>query len=103
MEETKEIRVTCYRFDPATDKEPRRESYLVPIQGITSVLNVLDYIQKNLDPSLAYYDCCRRGLCAKCPVKVNGVKGLACEMVVESDIAVEPISEEKVQRDLVTY
>ncbi len=103
MEETKEIQVTCFRFDPATDREPRRENYSVPIQGITSVLNVLEYIQKNLDPSLAYYDCCRRGLCAKCPVKVNGVKGLACEMVVEGDIVIEPVSEDKVRRDLVTY
>ncbi len=103
MDRTKEIEVTCFRFDPATDEGPHRQNYRVPIEGITSVLNILEYIQKNLDPSLAYYDCCRRGLCGKCPVKVNGVKGLACEMVVDGDITIEPISEEKVQRDLVTY
>jgi len=103
MEETKEIKVTCYRFDPVTDKQPRQETYVVPIQGIMSVLNVLEYIQRHHDPSLAYYSCCRRGLCAKCPVKVNGVNGLACEMVVDGDIVVEPIHEKKIQRDLAAY
>jgi len=103
MEETKEIRVTCYRFDPSAEKESRRETYVVPLRGIMSVLNVLEYIQKPHDPSLAYYSCCRRGLCAKCPVKVNGVNGLACEMVVVGDIVVEPVNEKKIQRDLVAY
>ena len=103
MEEKQEIQVTCYRFDPATDRKPQRQSYIVPIRGLTSVLNVLEYIQKNLDPSLAFYGCCRRGLCAKCSVQVNGVRGLACEMVVDGDVIIEPVSEEKVKRDLVTY
>lgn len=101
--EEREVRVTCYRFDPATDKEPRQETYLVPIHGVTTILNVLEYIQKNHDPSLAYYSCCRRGLCRKCRVKVNGVNGLACEVVVNGDIVIEPVSEKKVDRDLVVF
>jgi succinate dehydrogenase/fumarate reductase-like Fe-S protein len=101
--ETKEIKVTCFRFDPMVDKSSRMETYVVPIDEMTSVLNVLEYIQKNCEPSLAYYSCCRRGLCAKCNVKVNGVNGLACEMVVEGDMIIEPVHEDRVQRDLVTF
>ena len=103
MVETKEIKVTCFRFDASVDQSSRRETFVVPIDGMTSVLNVLEYIQKNYEPSLAYYSCCRRGLCAKCNVKVNGVNGLACEMVVEGDILIEPVNEDKIQRDLVTF
>jgi succinate dehydrogenase / fumarate reductase iron-sulfur subunit len=101
--ELKEVCVTCYRFDPAIDKEPRQEIYVVPIQGVTTILNVLEYIQKNHDPSLAYYSCCRRGLCKRCRVKVNGLNVLACEMVVNGNIVIEPVSEKKVDRDLVVF
>ena len=103
MEERKTVRVTYFRFDPTLDPEPRRPTFEVPIQGTMSVLNVLEYIQRYLDPSIAYYSCCRRGLCGKCGVKVNGTPGLACEMVVEGDMVIEPLNEKKLQRDLACY
>ena len=103
-EEMRKIKVKCFRFDPSCEKEPRYQYYYVPIEGEMSVLNVLDYIYEQLDPSLAYrrYVACKRGVCTECAVRVNGKNELACRKSVDGDLTIEPVSKERVSRDLVT-
>ena len=97
------IKVKCFRFDPSHEKEPRYENYEVPVDTEMSVLDVLDYIYENIDASLAYRrsNACNRGLCAECMLKINGKALLACQQSVEGDLIIEPLSKEKVLRDLV--
>lgn len=101
----KKITVKVFRFDPTADKESYYQDYEVPISDGMSAMNALDYIYQNLDSSIAYYDHagCALGICARCTGKVNGKAGLFCQMLIEGDVCLEPTSESKVIKDLVTH
>ena len=98
------IKVKVFRFDPSTNKKYCK-TYNVPLplqQGL-SVLDVLDYIYENLDPSLSYYDhaACRHGICSGCILVINGKTSLACQTPVSGDITVNPPLKFKIVKDLV--
>lgn len=98
--------VSIYRFDPETDTEGRFKSYEVNMDPGMSVMDVLDFIHFNIDPSLSYYShsACLHGICSRCVVRVNGKNGLACETPIPEtgDFTIEPTSRERVLKDLVT-
>ena len=96
----RKITVECFRFDPDKDSEPRFQSYEVPFVKDSSVLDVLNYIYENLDPSLGFYASCRRGCCGRCNMKINGKTRLACAELVTGDLKLEPVKLDKVVRDL---
>ena len=89
-----------YRFNPAKDKEVRYQTYVVPLAGQMSVLNVLQYINEHYDGGLAYYASCRIGKCTGCIVRVNGKSRLACTEPVQGDLTLEPVSPKQVIKDL---
>jgi succinate dehydrogenase/fumarate reductase iron-sulfur protein len=97
------VKVRIFRSNPARKQnDPGYQTYDVPIVERMSVLNVLQYINERYDGGLAYYVSCRRGLCSGCAVRVNGRPRLACTELVDSDITIEPISEDRVLKDLLT-
>lgn len=100
-EEKKSVNITILRTRPGKTDEPISETYQVPIEGKTSVLNALDYIFENLDPSLGYYSSCRIGKCMGCQVVVDGKVRFACTTLIQGDITVEPLKKFKVIKDLV--
>ncbi len=100
VEEGKKITVKYFRFDPDTDAKPRFEKYEVPFVKDSSVMDVLEYIYENLDPSIAYYTSCRKGICGRCNIKVNGKARLSCGELVTGDLKLEPARPDKVVRDL---
>ena len=72
------------------------------VENQWTVMDVLDYIALNLDPSLGYYrhSVCNQGVCGRCGVKVNGRPVLACTSKVQGeDILLEPLKN-RVIRDL---
>ena len=76
------------------------KSYQVPYSEGLSVLGVLQYIQENFDPTLAFYSSCRMGKCTGCFVNINGKTRLACTTIVTGNLKILP-SNGKVIRDLV--
>lgn len=75
--------------------------YEVPVTGGTSVLAVLDHIQRHLRPDLAYLASCRRGFCDICLVRVGGRVCRSClELVTEDELRIEPARVDRVIRDL---
>jgi succinate dehydrogenase/fumarate reductase iron-sulfur protein len=100
MDEVKKITVECFRFNPEEDSEPTYKKYEIPFVEDSSVLDALRYIYENLDPSLAFYSSCRRGVCARCNIRVNGKPCLACGEKVMGDLRLEPVKTDKVIRDL---
>ena len=102
MNETREISVKVFRFNPRQgETKSRMETYTVAIvEGGTSVMNVLHYISEHYDGGLAYYASCRRGACAGCAVRVNGKVRLACLEIVDGDLVLEPVAEDRVLKDL---
>jgi succinate dehydrogenase/fumarate reductase-like Fe-S protein len=98
--EQRKIEVRVFRFNPGVDKDPRYEVYKVPHIEDSTVSNVLRYINEEYDGGLAHYLSCRRGICAECMVRVNGKVVLGCMEIVRGDITIEPVTPERVIKDL---
>ncbi|HSA90837.1 MAG TPA: succinate dehydrogenase/fumarate reductase iron-sulfur subunit [Burkholderiales bacterium] len=82
------------------------QEFEVPRQPSQTVLDVVTYIQRMLDPTLAYRFACRVGMCGSCAMTVNGVPRWTCrthvDKVLEKDaISVAPLRNLPVIRDLV--
>ena len=88
-------------------KEGDFQSFDVPRQPSQTVLDVVTYIQRTLDPTLAYRFACRVGMCGSCAMTVNGVARWTCrthiDKVVKNDqMEIAPLRNLPVIRDLVT-
>jgi fumarate reductase iron-sulfur subunit len=85
----------------------RFQEFDVPRQTSQTVLDVVTYIQRTLDPTLAYRYACRVGMCGSCAMTVNGVPRWTCrthvDKVLKNDaFSVAPLKNLPVIRDLVT-
>jgi len=83
------------------------QEFDVPRHPSQTVLDVVTYIQRTLDPTLAYRFACRVGMCGSCAMTVNGAPRWTCrthvDKVVRDDrLRVEPLKNLPVIRDLVT-
>jgi fumarate reductase iron-sulfur subunit len=83
------------------------QEFEVPRHPSQTVLDVVTYIQRTLDPTLAYRYACRVGMCGSCAMTVNGVPRWTCrthvDRVVRNDaLEVGPLKNLPVIRDLVT-
>lgn len=72
------MKVSIYRYNPETDKEPYMKEYDIDTGGRDiMVLDVLNLV-KEQDPTLAYRRACREGVCGSDGMNMNGKNGLAC-------------------------
>lgn len=76
------------------------------VTGGMTVMDLLDYISQNIDPSLGYYrhSVCNHGVCGRCLLRINGKPALACTARVrdyEGDLLLEPADRSRAVRDLV--
>jgi len=74
----------------------------VPDWSGASVSTALKYIQRHLDPDLAYLLSCRRGLCNICALKVDGTVRAACVTPLRSGMVIEPTRGPLLLRDTIT-
>ena len=77
---SKNIRkVNVYRWDPSTEENPRIDTYEVDMDNCPSkVLDILNKIKNEIDPTLAYRRSCAHGVCGSCAMNMGGKNGLAC-------------------------
>lgn len=84
------------------------QTFEVPRHPSQTVLDVVTYIQRALDPTLAYRFACRVGMCGSCAMTVNGVPRWTCRTHVDkavknrNEMTIEPLRNLPVIRDLVT-
>ena len=97
------VRVRIARFDPSAEESPHFQDYEVPLAPKMTVMDALDYIYENLDPTIAYYKhtACYRSACGRCNVTVNGKPSLSCNTEVIGNLTLGPLPHFKVVRDLV--
>ena len=86
--------------------EGRFQSFDVPRQPSQTVLDVVTYIQRHLDPALAYRFACRVGMCGSCAMMVNGRPRWTCrthvDKVAGGDVLeLAPLANFPVVKDLV--
>ena len=88
-------------------KEGAFQIFEVPRYESQTVLDVVTYIQRALDPTLAYRFACRVGMCGSCAMTVNGVARWTCRTHVDKvyekgSLEISPLRNLPVIRDLVT-
>ncbi len=59
-------------------KDGRYQSYRVPRRDNQTVLDVVTYVQRHIDPTLSYRFACRVGMCGSCAMTVNGRPRWTC-------------------------
>ena len=97
------VKINIQRFNPKKDTAPYFQEYEVPEEfKEKTVSDTLEYIFRNLDPSLAFYRTCVRGVCGGCGGTVNGKSRMLCMTQTEDNMRIGPLKTFKVVRDLVT-
>ena len=81
--------------------------YEVPREASQTVLDVVTYVQRKIDASLAYRFACRVGMCGSCAMTVNGVSRWTCrthvaKVAADNKLEIGPLHNLPVIRDLVT-
>jgi succinate dehydrogenase / fumarate reductase iron-sulfur subunit len=95
-----------YRFEPAVDKEPRYQEYLVEAEPTDKILDCLNKIRWEQDPTLSYRSSCAHGICGSDALMINGRIELACQRLVRdfktaNNFVIEPLPLFKVIKDLI--
>src|SRR5512140_2714323 len=80
--------------------------YEVPRRASQTVLDVVTWIQREREPTLAYRFACRVGMCGSCAMSVNGKARWTCrthvEKVADSGVLeIAPLGNMPIVRDLV--
>lgn len=102
--EEKIITAKVFRFNPEKEEKPRYDMFKIKTDKNMSVLNLLFYIQQNLDQSLAYRNYfCNLGICLSCLLYIDGKNLRGCTKTVNpgDTVTVGPPKGYEVIRDLV--
>jgi fumarate reductase iron-sulfur subunit len=92
------------RFDPDVDHAPKTQSYEVPCQPDWKVLDALNFIKDEIDPTLSHRWSCRMAVCGSCGMTVDGEPKLTCKTALADygdTVEVAPLANFPIIRDLV--
>ncbi len=95
-----------YRNDPAVDKEARYQEYTIEAEPTDKILDCLNRIRWEQDPTLSYRFSCAHGICGSDSMMINGRIELACQKLVRdfktaNNFVIEPLPLFRVIKDLV--
>jgi fumarate reductase iron-sulfur subunit len=88
-------------------REGRYETYSVPRRESQTVLDVVTFVQRHIDPTLSYRFACRVGVCGSCAMTVNGRPRWTCRTHVskvagDGRLEIGPLENLPVIKDLTT-
>jgi fumarate reductase iron-sulfur subunit len=86
-------------------EEGEYQSFAVPRRDSQTVLDVVTWIQRHADPTIAYRFACRVGVCGSCAMTVNGRPRWTCrthvsKVVENGRLEIGPLANLPVIRDL---
>ena len=97
--------INVYRWSGDENTPPQIDRFEIDVKkACTMVLDILNKIKAELDPSLTFRKSCREGVCGSCAMNIDGVNTLACQKNIEecSDVInIYPLPHMKVIKDLV--
>jgi fumarate reductase iron-sulfur subunit len=88
-------------------QQGRYETYVVPQRESQTVLDVVTFVQRHIDPTLSYRFACRVGVCGSCAMTVNGKPRWTCRTHVakvagKGRLEIGPLENLPVIKDLTT-
>lgn len=88
-----------------SDGNMHEETFEVPAYDNQTVLDVVSWIQQNVDPTLSYRFACRVGMCGSCAMMVNGEPRWTCRTHVKkvldkNALSIGPLRNLPVVKDL---
>ncbi|MDO9351696.1 MAG: succinate dehydrogenase iron-sulfur subunit [Deltaproteobacteria bacterium] len=98
------VKLKIFRFDPEKDEKPYYQTYEVEADPMDRLLDCLNRIRWEQDPTLSFRMSCGHGVCGSDGMRINGICGLACQKLVRSFkevVLIEPLPVFKVVKDLV--
>src|ERR1700732_782318 len=100
---TSELKVSLWRGG----QSGRYQVFSVPMRENQTVLDVVTYVQRHLDPTLSYRFACRVGVCGSCAMTVNGRPRWTCrthvsKVVKNNGLEIGPLQNLPVIKDLAT-
>ncbi len=104
MSESKKTFVIT-RFDPDKDEVPKTQEYEIPVHEDWKVLDAINFIKDEVDPTISHRWSCRMAVCGSCGMMVNGEPKLTCKTRLSDygdRVIVEPLANFPVIRDLVS-
>jgi len=78
-------KITVRRYSANPKPVSWEQTYEVPAENRTTILQALQYIYENIDPLLAFEYSCRYGRCGLCGLVVNGKPVLACMTFIKKE------------------
>jgi succinate dehydrogenase / fumarate reductase, iron-sulfur subunit len=100
------IVINVFRANRTKGDSASYDSFEVPVQRWTTVLDALLYAKSYHDSSIGIRYSCRMASCGSCGMKINGIPRLACYTKISelegSTITCEPLANFPHIRDLVT-
>jgi fumarate reductase iron-sulfur subunit len=99
------VQLEVLRYNPDTDTEAHFQRYEVVCQEEWVVLDALNKVKADIDPTLNYRWSCHMAVCGSCGMMINGEPKLSCHAFLrdyEGVIRVEPLAHFPVERDLVS-
>lgn len=100
------IKFRIFRFDPGKDDKPFYQSYEVEADQKDRILDCLNRIRAEKDPTLSFRMSCGHGVCGSDGMRINGTSSLACQKLVKDfteneEVIIEPLQVFKIIKDLV--
>ena len=97
--------VKIKRYNPTT-KENYFQTYDVDLDEKLTILETLEYIKEQIDPTLTYRAFCKSAICGSCAMVVNGQSKLTCKLntkenLIDGVLVIEPLKQFDVIKDLV--
>jgi succinate dehydrogenase / fumarate reductase iron-sulfur subunit len=97
---------SVYRFNPDTDTKPYMQEYKLDAATLSGnmLLNAIEAIREEQDPTLGYRRSCREGVCGSDGMNINGKNGLSCITALDQlpdKVSLRPLPGFPVIRDLI--
>ena len=107
LRNSKNLRLSIYRWssENVTQSKPSYSNYNFERKECgPMVLDALNHVKNNLDPTVTFRRSCREGICGSCSMNINGSNTLACLYRIPEDgkVTIRPLPHMYVVKDLVS-
>lgn len=98
------VKLKIFRYDPQKDEKPYYQTFEVEADPMDRLLDCLNRIRWEQDPTLSYRWSCGHGICGSDGMRINGIAGLPCQKLVrdfKEEVLIEPLQVFRVVKDLI--